>query len=137
MSTMTQTLEAPNDKLLREFGLIFGGGVILLFGVIKPLISHHDVPSVPYYIGVTTILMGLILPQLLSPFYKLWMKFGDVMGAINSKIILGLLFFAVVLPIGLVMRQSKDPMNRKAKPGVSSYRIPSQKANIERMEKPY
>jgi len=47
---------------------------------------------------------ALIYPKGLTPLYKAWMAFGHVLGWINARIILGLVFFVVVMPIGLIMR---------------------------------
>lgn len=42
--------------------------------------------------------------QLLSPAYRLWIRFGDALGWVNSRIILGALFYLVIAPIGLILR---------------------------------
>ncbi|MGD8874892.1 MAG: SxtJ family membrane protein, partial [Gammaproteobacteria bacterium] len=81
---------------------------------------------------------GLILPQALRPIYLLWMKIGHALGWINTRIILGLVFFVMFAPIALVLRIfGKDPMHRKLDDDAGSYRVPSEKLPRERMEKPF
>ncbi len=130
--------QGPDNKLLREFGFIFGLGIAVIFGLLRPWIAAEAFPVWPWiFCGVLGVL-ALAVPKLLAPLYKGWMKFGTVMGSINSRIILGLMFYGMVLPMGLVMRLAgRDPMQLAFEPDRESYRVPSQKSPIERMEKPY
>jgi hypothetical protein len=66
------------------------------------------------------VALALICPRLLSPLYRGWMKFGHVLGWINARIILGLVFFVMVTPIGLVMRLfGKDLLRMKMQKSAS------------------
>jgi len=65
------------------------------------------------------------------------MKFGHVMGAINTRIILGLFYYAIMTPIGLAMRLFRwDPMRRRHAEAVS-YRVASHAKTSQHMEKPF
>jgi len=84
------------------------------------------------------MLWGLLAPTTLKPVYVGWMKFGNVMNWINTRIILGILFYGLFLPIGVVMRLfGKDPMQRKLDRGLSSYRVTSENDDKSNVERPY
>ncbi len=128
----------PTRKVLREFGLIFGTGILIIFGMARPWLSSETFPVWPWIVFGVFAVLGLFLPQALSPVFKGWMKFGTVMGAINSRIILSIMFYAVVWPMGAIMQiAGRDPMMRTIDPTLTTYRIPSKKLPLKRMEKPY
>lgn len=123
---------------LRSFGLLFGGILIVLFGLLLPWLFDRALPRWPFYIGVPVALLALVWPLALTPLFKVWMKFGLVMGKINTFIILNLLFFVILTPIGWLMRLAgKDPMARKFDAGSASYRVLRRPEDKDHMEKPY
>ena len=66
------------------------------------------------------------------------MRFGLVLGWVNSRIILGIIFYGLVLPMGALMRLFKtDPMQRQFQKKLDSYRIPSRSVAKSSMETPY
>jgi hypothetical protein len=66
------------------------------------------------------------------------MKLGLMLGWINSRIILSIVFFVIVTPMGLLMKLlNRDTMNRQWELQRSTYRIPSRDRAITQMEKPY
>ena len=78
------------------------------------------------------------MPATLRPVYTTWMKIGHGIGWVNTRIILGILFYVLILPMGLVMRLfGNDPMARKRDESASSYRIESISEPKDRLEKPY
>jgi hypothetical protein len=81
---------------------------------------------------------ALLLPQLLRPVFWLWMKLGHVLGWINTRIILGITFLILFIPVALLFHLlGKDPMKRRLDPSLHSYRINSEHLPRERMEKPF
>ncbi len=124
---------------LHKFGLIFGGLVIILFGLLIPYLagSLWQKPW-PWYLGTAVILLALIWSASLKPLYLVWMKFGDIAGWINTRIILFLLFFFVIFPVGLLMKLfGSDPLHRKADGKVDTYRVTCNEVDKDHMEKPY
>ena len=92
----------------------------------------------PWILGGVLILWALLAPTTLKPVYVGWMKFGNVMNWINTRIILGILFYGIFLPIGVVMRLfGNDPMYRKLDSGLSSYRVTSDNDDKNNVERPY
>jgi hypothetical protein len=84
------------------------------------------------------MLWALISPKTLNPVYRLWMKFGLFMGVINSKIILGVVFYVMMAPMGLIKRLfGSDAMQRQLDPDLSTYRVASKVRPRESMERPF
>jgi hypothetical protein len=130
--------ESVTPKQLREFGLLFGGIFIALFGLLLPWLKSSTYPWWPWIIALITGGLALVAPMALNGFYKLWMKFGNVMGFINTRIIMFILFYLIVAPIGLLMSLlGKDPMRRRYEKESTSYRIVSDNHDKEHMEKPF
>jgi len=126
---------------LRKFGLIMGVMITLIFGLIFPWIGDKTVnnwPIWPYIVTALFWLVALVAPRLLKPINKAWVKIGDVLGFINSRIILGVMFFLLIFPIGLVLKiLGKDSMNRKYNKDLDSYRKVVIPRNKNHLEKPF
>ena len=124
---------------LRNFGLVFGGLLIGFFGLLLPWIWDYQWPVWPWPVGLAFAGLAWIRPSLLRWPYLAWMRLGLALGWVNSRIILSLLFFVIVTPIGLVMRLlGKDPMHRKLQAGLNSYRVDSEiPADRHSLERPF
>lgn len=110
-------------KRLKEFGFIFGFGIPLLVGFIIPKLNGHDFKTWTLFIGLPSIILAIINPQLLKIPYILWIKLGNILGWINSKLILGLVFIIVLMPISIFMKLFKyDPLRKKILKKNRSYR---------------
>ena len=129
----------PLDALgYRKFGLTTGTIIIILFGLLIPWLFSLSYVKWPWVLGVALSLWALLAPTTLKPVYIGWMKFGNVMNWVNTRIILGILFYGIFLPIGIVMRVfGKDPMQRKLDRELSSYRVQSQNEDKSNVERPY
>src|SRR5688572_7451229 len=88
---------------LRSFGLIVGAGFSVI-GVWPLVIRGQNVRSWALVIAAVMLLTGLILPQVLKPAFKVWMFAGTILGWINTRVILSLLFYGVIVPIGIARR---------------------------------
>lgn len=98
----TDMIQTPSQ--LRSFGLLTGGIFAALFGLLFPWLGERAMPLWPWIVMAVFWLPALLIPQVLQPVYALWMKIGHVLGWINTRIILGLLFFLLIVPIGWLMR---------------------------------
>lgn len=136
--TVTQAYSGPDRQELRNFGLVFAGGLIVFFGLLLPWLFERPWPWWPWLGAGAFAGTGLLLPGLLRPVYYLWMKLGQVLGWINTRIILGMVFFIVFAPIALLLRLlGKDPLHRKREAAAQTYRVTSEKLSRERLEKPF
>ena len=103
-----------SKKTLREFGFLIGFAFQFLIGWIIPLIGGHPFRTWTLWISFPTIILAISKPKLLLYPYKAWMRFGHILGWINSRIILGLVFVIVLQPIALIMRIfGHDPLRIK------------------------
>jgi Saxitoxin biosynthesis operon protein SxtJ len=112
-----------DKKQLRSFGLMVGAVFALI--AIWPAVVRGGNPHIwAGIVSVLLILPALTWPTSLSWVYKGWMAVGNVLGWINTRIILGAVFYLVVTPIGAVRRLlGKDPMGKKLQSDVDSYRV--------------
>ena len=101
-------------KTLREFGFLIGFIFPFLIGWILPYIGGHSFRTWTLFISIPLIILAFTKPILLLYPYKAWMKLGIILGWINSRIILGLVFLIVLQPIALIMRIfGHDPLRMK------------------------
>jgi hypothetical protein len=125
-------------KGLRDFGLVTGAIVAALFGLLFPWILERHYPIWPWIVLVVLGGWGLIAPELLRPVYRAWMKLGLMLSKVTTPIVMGAIFFVIIVPIGLVMRLMKrDPMRRSFERDATSYRIPSEQPPKANLEKPF
>ena len=96
----------------RSFGIVFF--IVFLIIAIYPIFKSEDVRLWSLIISMIFLILGLINSNFLTPLNKLWFKFGIFLGKIISPVIMGIIFFLVVTPIGLIMRfLGKDVLNLK------------------------
>lgn len=115
--------EISHRKQLRSFGLMVGG-IFLLIGL-WPIIWRGGTPRIwAVGIGATLMVLGLIVPGSLEYVYRAWMAVGHALGWINTRIILGIFFYGILTPIGLMMRLlGKDLIPLKPVPDAGTYRV--------------
>ena len=96
----------------RSFGIVFF--IVFLLISLYPLINSQDIRLWSLFISFAFLFLGLINSKILNPLNKLWFKLGIFLGKIISPIIIGIIFFLVVTPTGLIMRiLGKDLLNLK------------------------
>ena len=96
----------------RSFGIVFF--IVFVIIGLYPLINEGTIRTWSLVLSIIFLVLGLINSRLLTPLNKIWFKFGLFLGVIISPIIMGIIFFLVVTPIGLFMRFiKKDLLNLK------------------------
>ena len=96
----------------RSFGIVFF--VVFFLIALYPLIHNEEIRIWSLIISLIFLILGLINSRILTPLNKIWFKFGILLGKIVSPIIMGIIFFLVVTPIGFIMRiLGKDVLNLK------------------------
>lgn len=127
----------PTPKDLRNFGLIVGG----IFGVIAlwPMVFRgEDVRMWAIAASVALLIPAVVAPSILEPVHVVWMKVGHVLGWINTRILLGIVFYAIVTPLGLLSRMlGKDHMNLRLKEPVDTYRRIKEPRPATHMKNPF
>lgn len=126
-----------STKKLREFGLFVGG----ILAAIGGLLLWRDRPAYPWFlaIGGTLVVLGAVLPGVLTPLYRVWMGFALVMGFFMSHVILGILFFLVVTPISFIAKLMKNELLDTHFPDTkaSYWRVRKQPESMDSYEKQY
>ena len=96
----------------RSFGIVFF--IVFLLIALYPLTYSEEIRVWSVTISLIFLVLGLFNSKILTPLNKLWFKFGIFLAKIISPIIMGIIFFLVVTPIGLLMRLlGKDLINLK------------------------
>lgn len=125
-------------KGLRRFGISTGAIVAVLFGLLLPWIFDRSYPRWPWIVFVTLSLWALVAPSSLRLVYRLWMRIGLLLGRITTPIVLGIVFYLIVVPFGVVKRVfGRDSMARVFDGQISTYRVKSERTGRQNLERPY
>ncbi len=144
---MITKYQKPEISELRSFGLLFGVFFILVLGIVVPMLRQEFSalfsglglwPRWPWVVGGTVMAWAVIHPASLHLLQRPWMVFADVAGWLNTRIIMFLLFYFLILPIGFIMRLfGYDPMQRKIDKQLESYRNVREAQDRDHMRHPY
>jgi hypothetical protein len=116
---MNSKVKLPSN---RSFGLVFFI-VFLLIGL-WPLLEKSEVRYWSILFSLIFLILGLINSKLLNPLNRIWFKFGIQLGKIVSPLVMSIIFFLVVTPIGVIMRLlGKDILNLKLNKNKETYWI--------------
>ncbi|HTY36258.1 MAG TPA: SxtJ family membrane protein [Bacteroidota bacterium] len=127
---MTDNIDA-SPKALRNFGLLFMVVGILL----AALDAYRGHAAWPWFVagGTFFLLTGLFVQPVLKPIYIGWMKFAFVLGWINTRLLLGIFFYLILTPGGLIMRLlGRDALKLKFDRKAGTYWIPRAQQPFER-----
>ena len=104
----------------KSFGLVFF--VIFMTIALWPLLNDGNIRIWSVIVSIIFLILGLFNSKILTPFNKLWMRLGILLGAIVSPIVMGIVYFAVITPIGLIMKLfGKDVLNLKIDKNKNTY----------------
>ena len=119
----------------RSFGLLFF--VVFLIVSLWPLTHEGSIRIWSVIVSAVFLILGLINSRLLTPLNVLWFKLGMILGAIISPIVMGIIFFLVVTPIGFILRiMGKDLLNKKYEKKKETYWI-KRNASIGTMKRQF
>ena len=115
--------EGTDLKQLRSFGLLVGG-IFLIIGCWPVVVVATDPRWWAVVLGGVLLIMGLLLPRKLELVYRGWMYIGHALGWINTRILLGAMFYGLITPMGMAMRLlGKEPMCPAFEPNADTYRV--------------
>ena len=121
---MQQNIKLPSN---RNFGIVFA--IVFLIISLWPLLSQNEIRFWSLIISIIFLSLGLINSKLLLPLNKIWFKFGILLGNFIAPIVMGIIYFFVVTPTGLIMKMlGKDLLNLK-KSNKDSYWIKKDNSN--------
>ncbi len=87
---------------LRKFGITIGVILLIIAGFL--FWKEKESFQILLTFGVTLCILGIAIPFILKPIYWVWMIFATILGWIMTRVILSLLFYIIVTPIGLILR---------------------------------
>tara|TARA_B100000427_G_scaffold159489_1_gene132509 strand:- start:305 stop:688 length:384 start_codon:yes stop_codon:yes gene_type:complete len=106
---MSDKIKLPTN---RNFGIVFC--IVFFIIAIFPLLNQNDIRYWSLIISIIFLFLAIIKSEILTPLNKIWFKFGILLGKIISPIVMGVIFFFVITPIGIFMRLiGKDILNLK------------------------
>ena len=117
----------PSDSKIkissnRNFGLVFF--LVFLIVALWPLKHEGDVRLWSLSLSIIFFILGILNSKLLTPLNKVWFKFGIFLGSIVSPIVMGIVYFLVVTPVGIFMRfLGKDLLKNNKIKNASTYWI--------------
>ena len=133
----TPTRPVATLKEIRSFGLIFSLLVVLIFAGLMPWLFNQSMSVWPFVVSAITVLLALLAPSALRPLHSLFIKLGTLLGFINTRILLFIIFFSLFLPVGIIMwLLRRDILGRKPSTD-DSYRKLSQPRPRDHFERPY
>ena len=101
-----------NRSSNKSFGIVFFL-VFFLIGI-YPVINSNDLRFWSLFLSLIFLILGLMNSRILTPFNRIWFKFGMLLGTIVSPFVMGVIFFFIVTPIGVIMKiTGKDLLNLK------------------------
>ena len=101
-------------KLISNINFVIVFFVVFLLISIWPIIDGHSLRIWSLIISFTFLFLGLLNSKILSPLNLLWIKFGEILGKIIAPLVMGIIYFIVITPIGLFMRFiGKDILGKK------------------------
>ena len=98
-------MKKPSDK---SFGLLFA--FVFLVVALWPILKNNSINLIALFSSISLLIISFIKPELLKPFNYLWMKLGLVLGKIVPPIIMFMIFFTVITPIGILLRIFKKDL---------------------------
>ena len=121
---MQKNIKLPSN---RNFGVVFF--IVFLIIALWPLLKQNEIRVWSLIMSFIFFVLSLINSKLLAPLNKLWFKFGILLGNIISPIVMGIVFFLVVTPTGLVMRIFRKDILKLKKNSSDSYWINKDSTN--------
>jgi len=115
---MNKNIRVSSNK---SFGIVFF--IFFIAVSFYPLINYEEIKLWALILSLIFLILGLIDSSILTPLNLLWFKFGIFLGKVISPFIMGLVFFIVVIPTGLLMKLFKKDLLRLKKSDKQSYWI--------------
>lgn len=136
MATMHDIPEIDSPGL-RRFAFTMAAIVAVLFGLFFPWLLERPIPRWPWIFAALFVTWGLAAPATLRPVYRGWMRFGLLLNKVTSPLIMGIVFYLVVTPMGLIWRLFGSSLPKSLDKSSATYRKHSEKSRPEDLERPF
>jgi hypothetical protein len=109
-----------DKKTLKRFAVTMG--VVFIGITVFILMKHRYIAKIPFTISAIFFLLAIFLPSILKPVYFIWMKLAFILGWVNTRVILIIVFYLIFTPVGLLMRLfGNDSLDLKIEKNRTSY----------------
>jgi hypothetical protein len=131
-------LTRQDTRELRQFGLGLSLLVVVVFWVLLPWLGDRPRPYWPLVSGGVVAALALAWPVAILPVYRLLLPVARVVGLVNTWLLLGAVFFGILLPAGWALRRlGRLQYLTRFEPGTDSYRIEVSRDHVVRLEDPF
>jgi hypothetical protein len=135
---MKHEIAELDSNELRRFAITTAAALTVLFGIVLPWLFEFSFPKWPWIASAVLVVWGLAAPSTLRLVYRAWMRVSLLISSVTTPLVLGIVYYLVILPAALIMRMiGMDPMRRKFEKEAGSYKIVSEKPSRENMERPF
>ena len=133
---MAHSHTTPTIKELRLFGVVFAMFLLFVTKVILGLGFDVQSGNWPYYVSAGLVLLAFPIPKAIILLHVPWMKFANIIHWLNTHLIMGITFYLLITPIGVIMRLfGKNPMRCNA--SKESYRVAGNNRESTHIQRPY
>ena len=133
-----KSLTRHDTRQLREFGIGLAVIVVAIFWGLMPWVGDRPRPVWPIAVGGLLTLAAVIWPPAILPVYRLMLPVARVVGFINTWLLLGAVFFGMLLPVGLVLRGLGRLQYRTGfRSDLGTYRVEVPRDHVTRLEEPF
>ena len=127
----------PERAGLRRFAFVIAGATAILFGGLFPWLLDTGIAIWPFCLAAALVLWGVARPESLRQPYIFWIRIGLLINRFTAPMILLIVFYGIITPIGVLRRLRRDPLDRQFDRRADSYRKPLRKTTRENLEKPF
>ena len=133
-----QDLKRSDTRQLREFGLGLGLLLVLVFWLVLPWLGERPRPAWPLLAGGLVAALALAWPPGVLPVYKALRPVARLIGIVNTWLLLGAVFFGILMPLGLALRGLGRLQYRTGfDPAATTYRVDLAREQATRLEEPF
>jgi hypothetical protein len=131
-------LTSRDTKDLRGFGLGLAGLLLAIFWIVLPWLGARPRPAWPLVAGGVVAAVALAWPAAILPVYRALVPVARLVGTINTWLLLGVLFFGILTPVGWALRRlGRLQYQTRFDTGAASYRIDVPVDRVVRLEEPF
>jgi hypothetical protein len=127
-----------DTRELRRFGVGAGALLVVLVWVVLPWWRGAARPPWALATGLALIALGLAWPRAVHPLYRAWRPLGRLLALVNTWLLLVLVFFVLLVPLGAVLRRTGRLQYRSGfDPHATSYRVDVERGHVANLEEPF
>jgi hypothetical protein len=131
-------LDRTDTRELRHFGLGLAVLLVLIFWGLLPWLGGRPRPDWPLAAGGAVAALALAWPAAVYPIYRLLLPVARVLGVVNTWLLLGAVFFGILLPVGWLLRRlGRLQYSTGFDPDAASYRVEVPRDHPVRLEEPF